>query len=125
MSERNKEILIEYIEEVWNNGNVSVIAQFAHSDYHARGLRLDGTIDGFEGIRQNVLGTRDALVGFNISFKDIIAEGNKVASRIVITGTNAETGKNVTVDEIMIHEFVDGKIKRVWSIESEQKETFH
>ena len=74
MSERNKKILIEYIEEVWNNGNVSVIDHFVHPDYHARGLRLDGTIDGFEGIRQNVRGTRDALVGLKISFKDIIAE---------------------------------------------------
>ncbi|MGY5857995.1 MAG: ester cyclase [Candidatus Thorarchaeota archaeon] len=123
MSERNKEILIEYIEKVWNDGNVSLIDQFAHPDYHARGLRLDGTVNGFDGIKQNVLGTRDTIVGLKVIFKDIIAEGNKVASRIVITGTNVESGRNVIIDEMMIHEFVNEKIKRVWSIGSEQKET--
>ena len=58
----------------------------------------------------------------SITFKDIIAEGSKVASRIVITGINSKTGRKVYVDELMIHEFVDGKVKRVWSMGSEQKE---
>ena len=122
MSERNKEILKEYVERVWNNGDVSVIDQYAHPDYFAKGLRLDGILEGFEGIRQNVLGTREALRDLKVTFDDIIAEGNKVASRIVITGINVETGKKVYVDELMIHEFLDGKIKRVWSMGSEQKE---
>jgi predicted ester cyclase len=122
LSERNKEILKEYIERVWNNGDVSVIEQYAHPDWFSKGLRLDGTLEGFEGIRQNVLGTREALRNLKITFKDIFGEGNKVASRIVITGINSETGKKVYVDELMIHEFVDGKVKRVWSMGSEQKE---
>ncbi|MFW9982457.1 MAG: ester cyclase [Candidatus Thorarchaeota archaeon] len=122
MSERNKEILKEYIEKVWNAGDVTIIDQFVHPDYFARGLRLDGTLKGFEGVKQNVLGTREAVKNLKVTFKDIIAEGNKVASRIVITGVNADSGKNITIDEIMIHEFIDGKIKKVWSIGSEQKE---
>ncbi|MFW9768823.1 MAG: ester cyclase [Candidatus Thorarchaeota archaeon] len=122
MSERNKEILKEYIERVWNNGDVSVIEQYAHPDWFSKGLRLDGTLEGYDGIRQNVLTTREALKNLKIAFKDIIGEGNKVASRIVITGINSETGKKVYVDELMIHEFVDGKVKRVWSMGSEQKE---
>ena len=122
MSERNKEILKEYIERVWNNGDVSVIDQYTHPDWFSKGLRLDGTLEGHDGIRQNVLTTREALKNLRITFKDIIAEGNKVASRIVITGINSETGKRVYVDELMIHEFADGKVKKVWSMGSEQKE---
>jgi predicted ester cyclase len=122
LSERNKKILIEYIERVWNEGDVSVIDQYAHPDWFSKGLRLDGTLEGLEGIRRNVLETRKALKNLKITIKDIIAEGNKVASRIVITGINSETEKNVYVDEMMIHEFLDGKVKRVWSIGSEQKE---
>jgi predicted ester cyclase len=121
LSDRNKEILIEYIDKVWNNGEVSLIEQYAYPDYIARGLRTDCEVIGHKGIKENVLGTRAALLDLKVTFEDIIAEGDKVASRIVISGVNAETGKKVTVDELMIHEIIDGKIKRVWSIGSEQK----
>jgi predicted ester cyclase len=122
LKDQNREILKQYIEEVWNNGNVSLIEQFAYPDYIARGLRADCLIEGYEGIKQNVLGTRAALKDLKVTFKDIIAEGDRVASRIVISGINVETGKNVIVEEMMIHQIIDGKIKKVWSIGSEQKE---
>lgn len=54
----------------------------------------------------------------NFALRDMIAEGDKVVTRVTWTGTHpgafwgvAPTGKTITVDGIFIHRVVDGRIQ--------------
>lgn len=55
--------------------------------------------------------------------EDVIAEGNKVVTRITYRGTQAgammgipPTGKSVTVSDTIIDQFADGKIIESWRL---------
>jgi predicted SnoaL-like aldol condensation-catalyzing enzyme len=53
----------------------------------------------------------------------VIAEGDKVVGRSVVTGTHqgeymglSPTGNSVTYDEIFVFRFVDGRIAETWGV---------
>jgi steroid delta-isomerase-like uncharacterized protein len=59
----------------------------------------------------------------HVDVQDVIAEGDKVVGRSVVTGTHqgeymglSPTGNSVTYDEIFIFRFVDGRIAETWGV---------
>lgn len=59
----------------------------------------------------------------HLSVEDLIAEGDKVVGRTVVTGTHqgelmgrAPTGKHVTYNEMFILRIADGRITGVWGV---------
>lgn len=59
----------------------------------------------------------------HLTVEDLIAEGDKVVGRTVVTGTQqgefmgvAPTGKRVTYNEIFILRMTDGRIIEVWGV---------
>jgi predicted ester cyclase len=65
---------------------------------------------------------RTAFSDFRISVKDLIAEGDKVASRVVASGTNTgelmgmpPTGKQVSVSGMEMAHIKDGKVVERWA----------
>lgn len=64
-----------------------------------------------------------AFPDLHISVEDQIAEGDKVVSRNIVTGTHqgdymglAATGKSVTYNEIFIVRFAAGRIAETWGV---------
>jgi len=64
-----------------------------------------------------------AFPDLHVEVEDLIAEGDRVAGRNVITGTHqgeylgtAPTGKRVTYNEIFIFRFVDGRVVETWGV---------
>ncbi|MFD0360268.1 ester cyclase [Nocardia sp. GCM10030253] len=64
-----------------------------------------------------------AFPDVHVTVEDLIAEGDKVVSRSVVTGTHkgefmglAPTGKSVTYNEIFIVRFVKGRIAEAWGV---------
>lgn len=64
-----------------------------------------------------------AFPGGMSTVEDVIAEGNKVVTRITYRGTQTgamisipPTGKSVTVSETIIDQFADGKIIESWRL---------
>jgi steroid delta-isomerase-like uncharacterized protein len=64
-----------------------------------------------------------AYPDLHVTVEDVIAEGDKVVSRNVVTGTHqgeymglAPTGRSVTYNEIFIFRFEAGRIAETWGV---------
>lgn len=64
-----------------------------------------------------------AFSGFTTTIEDIVAEGDKVVSRVTFRGTHTgdmmgipPTGKSITISEIIIDRLADGKIVESWRL---------
>ena len=78
-------------------------------------------LQGIEGFKQLTMGFRSAFPGFQTEIEDILAEGDKVAARFRLRGTNSgslwgmpPTGKTVDVTATGIFRVLDGKVTDNW-----------
>ena len=74
-----------------------------------------------EGLKQWVVMVRNAFPDFKVTVDDMIAEGDKVATRWTVRGTHkgdfgkiVATGKQVTITGITLSRIVDGKTVENW-----------
>ena len=109
-----------YLDEVWNKGNFALVAKLIAPDCLVHDPAIPG-ISGPEGVIRFVTTWRTAFPDLQFTIEDHIAEGNKVATRITLRGTQtgrlldiAPTGKPVTVSGMTISHVVDGKIVEIW-----------
>ncbi len=118
--EANKAILRRITEEALNQRNLSLVDEFYATDYV---FHLPGTPDihGPEGFKQYFSTAFAAFPDFHLTTEDMIAEEDKVVSRVTIRGTHKgefmgipPTGKEVTATGILIQRFADGKIVEDW-----------
>ncbi len=122
MMKTNKEIVERYIEEVWNGCNPSLVDEIMAPEHVCHGLRTEVFVTR-DMVKQAVMDYREPFANFRIEIKDILAEGDRVASWIRLSGTRREDGKYCYLDELIIHRIVDGKINGSWSIGSEWKKS--
>jgi predicted ester cyclase len=64
-----------------------------------------------------------AFPDLHVAVEDVVAQGDRVVSRNVVTGTHrgeymglAPTGRSVTYDEIFILRFAGGRIAETWGV---------
>ena len=100
----NKAVVRRFWEEVWNRGNLDLLDELMDTEYAA-----------FE--RPWATEVRAAFPDTHFAVDDLIAEGDKVVSRVTWSGTHRgefsgvpPTGRRVTVPAIWIHRVVDGRI---------------
>ena len=86
----------------------------ANSDYWPYALR-----EGHEGVRAMVEGAWTALPGYHEEVHELVAEGDRVAVHLTVSGTQngqwgplPPTGKKATFDEMVILQIRDGKVVR-------------
>ncbi len=121
MSEENKALVRRFIEQVYNNGNISVIDEIVSPEFVWHGL--GGDMHGTDIIRQRVAAIRSAFPDFHIAIEDQVAEGDKVVTRQTHTGTHkgefqaiAPTGNSIRVAEISILRIEGGKLCEGWLV---------
>ena len=115
--EENKTIQRRF-EDIWNQGDFSIIEKIWDKDFINHNVKAKG----FEGIRQYITAYRNAFPDVLVKIDDQIAEGDKVVMRYTITGTHkgefqgiAPTGKSIRMTGIAIHRITDDKIVEIWS----------
>jgi steroid delta-isomerase-like uncharacterized protein len=120
MSSDNKLILRRFFDELFNQGNLAVADAVVATDYHNHNP-APGETPGREGLKQFVAYLRCTFPDLHITVEDQVAEGDKVATRFTISGTQqAEfagippTGKQVTVSALNIHRVSGGQIQEGW-----------
>jgi steroid delta-isomerase-like uncharacterized protein len=117
MSEGNKLVVRQFIEETLNKGNVD-----AAEDYVAENVvelaPFPGQGPGLSGLKEVLQGLRIAFPDMHWTIEEQIAEGDKVLTRFIWTGTHkAEffgvpaTGHQVSVWGMVIDRLESGKIK--------------
>jgi steroid delta-isomerase-like uncharacterized protein len=117
--EANKAIIRRYFEG-FNKWNVDVIRETLAPDhvYHHPPFPDSTSLDDFieeESALKNAFPDRKATI------EDLVAEGDKVACRVTISGTHtgamgdiAPTGKRITATSIIINCLKDAKIVESW-----------
>ncbi len=122
-AEENKATLRRAYEQIFNQGNLDQIEQFVSTDLVDHGAPPPGMegLEGVEVLRQTAKVFRDAFPDLQFTAEDMIAEGEKVAARLTMSGTHqgefmgvAPTGNRVEVTGIDIVRFEGGKIVEHW-----------
>ncbi|TDW48825.1 putative ester cyclase [Flavobacterium sp. 270] len=120
-TEENKALLVKYNKEVIENGDMNFFREIATSDFlnHSAPEGMPSSIDGVIYFFTNIL--HAAFSEIKVEVLDMIAEGDKVVTRKLISGTHtgdlfgiAPTGKNVEIKVIDIFTVYDGKLKEHW-----------
>ena len=121
MSKAYKEIIRRWFEEAINQGNLSVLDEFAHPDYVYRSPSEE--IRGIEGLKGLISAFRTAFPDLNAKLDDLVIEGDKAVSCFTITGTHkaelmgiAATGKQVKFNGMALSRFEGGKVIEDWEI---------
>ena len=107
MSEQNKGVVRQIVEDHWNNKNTLLA-----SELFAENCSLhtpDGDLDGIKGVLQLLNTYATAFPDFRITIDDAIAEGDCVAVRQTFAGTHrgplggiAASDNRVTLSDVMV-----------------------
>jgi hypothetical protein len=80
-------------------------------------------VTGAQALKVVFMTLHGAYPDLHVAIEDLIAEGDKVVSRNVVTGTHQgeymgipPTGKSVTYNEIFIFRFVSGRVAETWGV---------
>jgi steroid delta-isomerase-like uncharacterized protein len=122
-TEQNKQLFRQFIEQVFNQGNVSVIDELLAPDFVEREELPPGLPRDREGVRQMTLMLRSAFPDFKATIEDMVAEGDKLVVRMTWSGTqNGEfmgmppSGKRMSIGVIDIVRMSGGKFAEHWGL---------
>ncbi len=112
--EKNKNIVNRVFKELVNERNLSSIDELYVSGMVDHSP-FEGDTPGIEGFRKSVKDFITMFPDLKVTVEDMIAEGDKVATRETWKGTHAITKKVVTGETMHIFRIADGKITDEWS----------
>jgi steroid delta-isomerase-like uncharacterized protein len=120
-TERNKQAVRRFYDEVLNSGNLDALEELAVPHYEENDM-LPGQGAGLSGLRDRVSMLRAALEP-TFTLDDVIAEADKVVVRWTNSGTHVAdflglpaTGKSFSHAGIDIYRFRDGKMAEHWHV---------
>ena len=119
-TEKNKELVLHWKDEIWNKRNLNIINELYASDYVGHIVGAPGPVRGPEALKQQIAAYFAAFdVHWTTEF--LVAEGDKVVAfdtfRFKHTGTFQgipPTGKEATMTSTDIYRIVEGKIVEQW-----------
>jgi steroid delta-isomerase-like uncharacterized protein len=116
MSGSNKEVIQAFLEDVINQGRLERADDLVKEDF----VELDplpGQEQGREGLKAVIHALRSAFPDMHWVVKEMVAEGDKVVTRFVWTGTHhgvflgiPATGKSVEVKGVVIDRLENGRM---------------
>jgi predicted ester cyclase len=106
----NKAIARRYFDEILNKGSAAAIDAIVAPDVVFR--NPPAVVKGMADFRKLVASLRGAFPDLHFTLEDELAEGNKVATRWVMRGTQGTRKMDVSGMDIFLIE--NGKIKEIW-----------
>jgi steroid delta-isomerase-like uncharacterized protein len=123
MSEENKILSRRVVEEVLVAGNLDVVDEILSKDYVHHDPAMPEEGHGREHFKEFASMYHSAFPDVHVEIEDMIAEGDRVATRWVASGTHegelmgiSPTGNRVTVAGTTIDRLADGQIAETWDI---------
>jgi steroid delta-isomerase-like uncharacterized protein len=123
MSAKDLKALTRRFIEEWNKGKaaaMAVIDEMYATDFVSHG---DEDIRGIKNVKKSTSEEFTAFPDLHFTIDDMVAEGDKVAARITMTGTHKgeymgapPTNKKITIRAIAIERFAGGKIVEEWGM---------
>jgi steroid delta-isomerase-like uncharacterized protein len=120
--EENKAIVRRYMEEVVSHNNRDTASQILAPDVvnHIPGMP---DLRGLEGDQQLNLMFRGGFPDARITVEDMVAEGDKVVTRLTYRGTHTgafqgmpATGKSFAMSGMHIARLAGGKVAEAWGV---------
>lgn len=119
-TEANKALVRRYVEQVLNRGKFEVLDELWAPNYKRYVSAAAAPLNA-DAAKKRLAGLRAVFPDLNLTIEDMIAEGDRVAYRTTIRGTQqaayqgiAPTGKQVTVTELAIIRIENGKFVEHW-----------
>ena len=113
-TENNKRLILRLFQEVVNQRNPLVIDELYEPnvvDHSAFPDQAPGT----EGIKNAVRGFLEIFPDLEVTVEDLIAEGDKVATRETWRGIHGPSGKAASGSVMHIFRVSEGRITEEWS----------
>lgn len=118
----NKDLVRRLIEEVWNQGQAGRVPEFWSGPADGAAPAPDGepsTLAEVAALHQRLT---DAFPDLRITIDDMIAEGDRVATRLTFRGTHrgsfrgiGPTGRAVEFTASRVYRIADGKVTQTWA----------
>ena len=106
----NKAIARRYFDEILNTGSAAAVDAIIAADVVFR--NPPAVVKGIAEFRKLVAALRGAFPDLHFTLEDELAEGNKVATRWVMRGTQGVRKMDVSGMDIFLIE--NGKIREIW-----------
>jgi steroid delta-isomerase-like uncharacterized protein len=114
-AEENKALVRRFVEEFWNEGNMSAADELMAPDAEIH--MPTGELVDLDGLKGFAGAFRESFPDWHSTFEELITEGDRVAERWTGRGTHQgelqgipPTGKHVEVPGSVFYRIVDGKI---------------
>lgn len=124
VEEHNKQVIQKYWEGKWNERRPEILDECQTPDvlYHGSSMSMTGR-DAYKAVYQSYL---SALHNTHLEIEELIADGDRVVSRCLLTGVHAgeleglpPTGKTIETQMFTVFRLVNGKIAEEWEIMDE------
>jgi steroid delta-isomerase-like uncharacterized protein len=122
-AEENKAIMRRYFEGAWEQGNLELLDELLAADYVNHNPATPETPTGPEGVKGVVSMFRSGMPDLAVIIEDMLAEGEKVATRYTLEGTHGgelfgvpPTGKRLSIKSMTIERVSEGKIREHWRV---------
>ena len=121
-AEENKALVRHFVDEVQSAGNIDVLDEICSPDF-VNHSAPPGVPSNCEGVKQLTVTFRQAFPDSYFTIEDMMAEGDKVATRKTFHGTHQgefmgilPTGQQVSIGLIDIVRIADGRVVEHWSM---------
>jgi predicted ester cyclase len=121
VAEQNAATTRRNYEALWNARDRSVIADWIAPDYVGHFTRRPEPIRGVSGFTEMAEDLFTAFPDLRMTIEDLVAEGDRVASRVRVSGTHlgtlegySSTGVHVDTSFTAIERYVDGVCVEEW-----------
>jgi steroid delta-isomerase-like uncharacterized protein len=123
--ERNKALMRRFWN-VWEQGSIDLLDELLAPEYINHTLATPDLPPGPEGVKEVVSMFRSAMPDLRVVIQDMIAEGDKVATRYALEGTHRgelfgvlPTGKHLSIKSMTVERLSEGKIVEHWRVTDE------
>jgi len=125
--EKNKQIVVRYVDEIQNGHKIDAIENIFAEDFIDHTASGDGLfLGGIEGLKKGYATFLRAFPDLHAIVDDLIAEGDKVVAYKTLTGTHSDTflgipttGNRVEFKIISIYSIKNDKIAEYWGLQDE------
>ena len=121
-AEHNKALVRRFVEEVQSQGNIDALDEICSPEF-VNHSAPPGVPSDCEGVKQLTAMFREAFPDSYFSVEDMLAEGEKVATRKTFHGSHQgefmgipPTGQQVSMELIDIVRIADGRVVEHWAV---------
>ena len=116
----NAHILVEFMDAVWNRGDVDAVDRYLADEYTIHsdpGDPWDGAVLSRAAFKERLVASRAPFPDLRFDLAEVIAQGDRVAIAWNMRGTQtgplgalAATGRPIDVQGMTVYYFRDGRI---------------